>query len=70
MLYEVITPVEITSMNFDLYNSINKTDLIMEAYWAYRGGESWELSKEEIEILDAHTMDYEIVSIEEELIFV
>jgi len=63
-----IIPIEITSMNYDLYNSINKTDLIMEAYWAYHGGESWELNKEEIELLDAHTMDYEIASVEEELI--
>lgn len=63
-----IIPVEIFNMDFDLYNSIDKTDLFMEAYFAYTSGEKWELSSQEVELLQSSTIEYEITNDTENLI--
>jgi predicted P-loop ATPase len=63
-----IVPIEIFSVNRDLYNSIDKTALIMEAHKLFRQGFDWNLSRAEIDLLDTFSKGYEVVTIETELI--
>lgn len=63
-----ILPIKVDSIDHELYNSINKDELIMEAYNAYYSGEEWELNKEELKRLDELSSDFEGTPFERELI--
>jgi predicted P-loop ATPase len=53
-----IIPVEIVSVDHKKYNAVDKVDLIMEAYWLYKSGFNWQLSKEDILELNTKTESF------------
>ena len=63
-----ILPVHVLWMNHDIYNSIDKDELFMEAVRIYESGESYGLSVEEFKHLATLTSEYETVPLERELI--
>jgi predicted P-loop ATPase len=63
-----LLPSEIISINHAKYNSIDKIDLIMEAYHLYKSGFVWQLSKHDIERLNSNTAQFEDHSLERELL--
>lgn len=65
-----IIPINLTAIDFDVYDSIDKTDVIMEAYWRYieQGNESWQLTKRDIKLLEDCTGQNKQVDTMEELI--
>ncbi len=64
-----IIPVNVTEINHDLYNSIDKRDLLIEAYHLWQEGFQWEMKKEDIDLLAQYTDEFKAVSVEEEMIF-
>lgn len=50
-----IIPINVLSIDHVSYNAIDKTDLLMEAYWLWKDGFRWELSGEDVRILNANT---------------
>lgn len=63
-----IIPIEVLSIDHDQYNEVNKTDLWVEAYKAFRDGESFELTNDDIKTLSRCTMGFEEASLEGELL--
>lgn len=63
-----ILPIEVESINHDLYNSIDKDELFMELYRCYTLGQQWQLDKEEIKILMEVSSEFETIPFERELI--
>ena len=63
-----ILPIEVLSIDHELYNSINKDEVFMEAYRAYEAGEEWELNKIELKELESASKDFETTPYERELI--
>jgi predicted P-loop ATPase len=63
-----ILPVDVLSIDHELFNSIDKDELFMEAYRAYESGDEWRLNREEIEQLNLIGKDFETVAFESELI--
>jgi predicted P-loop ATPase len=63
-----ILPVEVISINHDLYNSIDKDELFMELYRLYTSGEEWQLNKDEISVLKEVSGEFETIPFERELI--
>jgi len=63
-----ILPIEVLSIDHIRYNNIDKTDLWLEAYHAYKSGESYALNSNDIKMLNEHTHDFEEASIEADLI--
>ncbi|BAQ92524.1 putatice primase [uncultured Mediterranean phage uvMED] len=63
-----IIPIDVQSIDHDKYNAIDKTALLMEAYKLFLAGYSWDLSKEEKEMLNRNTIQNEVISMERELI--
>ena len=63
-----ILPIEVTSINHKLYNSIDKDELFMEAYRLYKEGNEWQLNKAEITNLQVLSDEFEQIPIERELI--
>lgn len=63
-----ILPVRVQSINHEAYNSIDKDELFMECVRAYESGESWQLSREELALLDAVGSEFETTPYERELI--
>lgn len=61
-------PIVVDSIDHELYNSINKDELIMEAYHAYESGEDFQLSKAELSHLHTLSSDFETTPFERELI--
>ena len=55
-----LLPIEVTSIVHDEYNTIDKTDLIMEAYHLYQSGYTHELSTEDKEILNRYSAKFQI----------
>lgn len=65
-----ILPVEVNAAHdFDAYNSIDKTQLFVELWRAYKRGEDWNLSTEERSLLVELTQEFETVNTEKEYIF-
>lgn len=63
-----IVPVEVNSVDWDLFQSIDKTELFIEVYNWYKAGErSWS-NKEEIALLESSIGDYKDIVAERELI--
>lgn len=63
-----IIPINVLSIDHDLYNSINKKDLIIEAYNLYKEGYNWQLTGEDVEKLNKNTGEFEQIRSEAELI--
>lgn len=63
-----ILPIEVHSIDHEKYNSIDKTDLWIEAYHAFKSGESFHLTNSDIAQLNESTHQFEEASIEMELI--
>lgn len=63
-----IIPIEVLSINHDQYNSIDKKELWIEAYQAYKEGESYQLTNEDIQALSSSTQEFEEASLEGELV--
>jgi hypothetical protein len=63
-----ILPVKVDSIDFDAINSIDRTELFMEAYHAYNNGESWLLTRDEVSQLNSVSDDFSSISYEKELI--
>ena len=63
-----LLPIHVLSIYFDVYNSINKTALLMDAYDLYTSGWKWELSQREIDILNASTEEFLSTNYERELV--
>ena len=63
-----ILPVHVLWMNHDIYNSVDKDELFMEAVRIYESGESYGLSVDEFKHLATLTSEYETVPLERELI--
>lgn len=63
-----ILPIDVLSIDHELYNSIDKDELFMEAYRAYESGEEWQLSKDELAGLDSVGEEFQPVPYERELL--
>jgi len=63
-----ILPVNVITIDFEGYNSIDKAELFMEAYRAYEAGEKYELTREELERLQEISDDYSPIPFERELL--
>jgi hypothetical protein len=63
-----ILPVEVLSIDHELYNSIDKDELFMEAYRAYKEGAEWQINKEEMAILKVVSDEFEQTPFERELL--
>lgn len=61
-------PIDVQSIDHDLYNSIDKTELFMEIYHLFESGYRTDLSRDEIALLNKETSDYEEMTLEDELI--
>ena len=64
-----IIPVNVISIDWEKYDSIDKTALWMELYWKWKEiGDKWMLTKEQIKYLNDATVLNEVASTEEEAI--
>jgi len=63
-----IIPIEVLAIEQQVYNKIDKTALWCEAYHAYKAGESFHLSSDDIDLLNRNTQYFYEASIEAELI--
>lgn len=63
-----ILPVEVLSIDHELYNSIDKNELFMEAYRSNISNDCWQLTKDELASLNIVNRDYESTPFERELI--
>ena len=63
-----IVPINVLSINHELYNSIDKKELILEAYNEYKNGYDWRLNAEDVKKLNSHTIEFEQIRHEAELI--
>lgn len=63
-----ILPVDVKTINHDLYNSIDKDELFMELHRAYSNGEIFHLEQTELEILNEVGRQFESIPFERELI--
>lgn len=63
-----ILPVEVMSIDHELYNSVDKDELFMEIVRAYESGEDWNFTREEVDILATTSKEFEGIKTEQELI--
>jgi predicted P-loop ATPase len=63
-----IIPVHVVSINHKDYNAVDKTALFMEAYHLWAGGFDWKLNRHDIDYLNKDAHDFEVTSLEGELI--
>jgi len=63
-----IIPVHIEGIDYKAYNAVDKTELFMEAYRLFKSGFDWELNKHDIAYLNKDSDNFEVVSIEKELV--
>lgn len=63
-----IIPIEVININKQLYNSIDKSELFMEAFKLYKKKVDWRITGEDIVYLNNDQEKYETLSIERELI--
>jgi predicted P-loop ATPase len=63
-----VIPIEVIKINHEAYNSIDKVDLLMEAYHAWKSGETHHFNSLDIETLNQATGEFEEHSMERELI--
>jgi predicted P-loop ATPase len=63
-----IIPIHVLSIDFEKYSKIDKTALLMEAYWLWKSGFDWFLTQKDIEILKDNTGAFEEPSAEYDLL--
>ena len=63
-----VIPVEVIDIDKELYNSIDKRELFMEAYRLYREGFDWRITHFDIPYLNNNQIEYEMIIKERELI--
>lgn len=63
-----IVPINVLKIDHELYNSIDKTDLLLEAYHLFKSGYKWQLDAEDIKKLNKNTLEFEQIRHEGELI--
>ena len=63
-----ILPVEVISIDHELYNSVDKNELFMELVRMYEQGFEWQLDKSDLETLHAVSGGFETIPFERELI--
>jgi len=63
-----IIPVKVFEIAHRLFNEVDKTSLLIEAYRLYQKGFRWMLTKEDIARLNAETAQFENYSVEYELL--
>jgi predicted P-loop ATPase len=66
-----VIPIKVIDIDKPAYNKIDKVALFMEIYRTFRdweSGRSWELTKDEILLLNMATTEFEEVSVEREMI--
>lgn len=63
-----LVPIPIISIDYNRMNSVDRIDLLMEAYWLWKNGFDWQIGKEEIAILEANTERFKEIHLEQELI--
>jgi hypothetical protein len=63
-----ILPINVTSIDHELYNSIDKNELFMELYRTYQSGFEWQLSKSDLIELGLVSNEFEQIPYERELI--
>jgi hypothetical protein len=63
-----IIPINVLGIDHASYNLIDKTDVLMEAYHLYKAGFNWELTRDDIKMLNDNTASFVEYSMEEELI--
>ena len=63
-----VIPIKVEGVKFELYNSIDKVQLFMEVFHLFQSGYNWNLTKEEIKILNENTTENVQVNQEQESI--
>lgn len=63
-----ILPVEVTSIDHEMYNSVDKDELFMEIVREYESGNDWNFTKDEVKTLEITSKEFEGIKIEQELI--
>jgi hypothetical protein len=61
-----IIPVDVKDIDHEAYNSIDKIDLWVEAYQAYKAGEEFHLDSKDIKLLESNTGEFQEPSAEYE----
>ena len=63
-----IIPINVNKINHGLFNSIDKVELLMEAYHLFMAGETHYLTRDDIALLNRNTLQFETINRERELI--
>ena len=63
-----IIPINVLNINHGAYNAIDKLELFIEAFNLFKEGFDWNLSKQDIELLNKNTGEFEQIRLENELI--
>lgn len=63
-----ILPIQVINMIHSLYNSVDRDVLFMELYYLYKSGYNYQLTQDEIILLEQSTKNFNQVTLEEELI--
>lgn len=63
-----IVPIRVDAIDHVLFNSIDKTQLLIEAYRLYLSGFKWDLTSDDIAALKAVSIDYKVATPESQLI--
>lgn len=63
-----ILPINVLSINHEMYNEVDKKELFMELFRLYESGFEWELSKDEMIDLSELSNEFESIPFERELI--
>jgi len=63
-----IVPVEVTNINKELYNSIDKKELFMEMFNLYKQGFDWRIVPDDLQLLNKDEDKYTVVVKEKELV--
>lgn len=61
-------PVEVFGIDYEVYNAIDKRQLLIEAYCLYKAGFKWQLDKEDIKYLGQDTAEFIVAVSEAELL--
>lgn len=64
-----ILPINVLSIDHDLYNSVDKDELFLELHRAYSNGENYQLEPDELSILNEVGRAFESIPFERELIY-
>ncbi len=64
-----LLPFMIESIDYEKYNQVDKTDLLMEAYHYWKDGVKWELTSQDVQLLESINSQFEESSMERELLY-